>query len=87
MYRDPLSGEVEVKYSSMIVALIFSLFGTAYAAQDEQVYSEAESDDRAACIEAAIADEVEEGDQFDKYIESCLQEKIAQKEKAKASNG
>jgi hypothetical protein len=79
---------LEVKYSSIIVALIFSLFGTAYAAQqDEQVYNEADADDRAACIEAAIADEVEEGDQFNKYVESCFEEKVAQREKAKQNNG
>ena len=70
-----------MKYSSIIAALIFSLFGTAYAAQDEQAISEAESDDQVACVEAAIAEEVEEGEQYEKFIENCMLERVAKREK------
>jgi hypothetical protein len=62
-----------MKYSSLVVALIISLFGVAHAEQHEQAGMESASNDyRVTCIEAAIAEEVEEGEQFDKYVAECV---------------
>jgi hypothetical protein len=63
-----------MKYSCTLVALIFSLFSIVHAEQHEQTGMEesAADDYRATCIEAAIADEVEKGEQFDKYIAECV---------------
>jgi hypothetical protein len=70
-----------MKYSTMIVALIFGLVGNAYAMQYDTAESELDIDDRVACIESAIAEEVEDGSQFDQYVEACFQDKLAQKKK------
>ena len=76
-----------MKYSSFIGAVLASLFGIAQAGQDGQARYAAESDDRVACIEAAIADDVEEKDLFDKFVEACVQEKVAQRQKLKQDKG
>lgn len=83
--RDRLSGEVEVKYAIIVPALVFGLLGIANAAGNDQADSDAEI--RASCVEAAIAGEVEKGDQFDKSVESCVQEAIAQREKEAQKKG
>lgn len=72
-----------MKYSSLVLGLVLGLSGVVYAGQDEQGQYEADtaSDDRVTCIEAAIADEVEEGEQFDSFVEDCVQEKMAQRQK------
>jgi hypothetical protein len=74
----------EMKYSSIVSGMILGLSGVVYAAQDDegQYDADAASDDRVACIEVAIADEVEEGEQFDKFVEDCVQERIAQRQKS-----
>jgi len=62
-----------MKYSSTLVALIIGLLSVAHAEQHEQAGMESAADDyRATCIEAAVADEVEKGEQFDKYIAECV---------------
>ena len=71
-----------MKYSSLIVALIFSLAGNAYATEYDPAESESDVDDRVACIESAITEEVEDGYQFDQYVQTCFQEKLAQKKKS-----
>ena len=71
-----------MKYNIFVAALVLSLFGAAQAAQEEQAVSDADSDIRATCIETAVADEVEEGEQFDKFVEECVQEAIALREKS-----
>lgn len=87
-----------MKYSSLILALAISQYGLAEASDDDANTYESEpvimeesmidddSDDRIACIEAAIADEVEEGSQFDQFVDSCVQEKVAQKQKTRLNN-
>ena len=75
-------------YQSSIAALILGLAGNTYALQYDPVESESDTDDRVACIEAAIAEEVEDGDQFDQYVDTCFKEKVAQKNKsAKQKSG
>jgi hypothetical protein len=71
-----------MKYSTMIVALIFGLAGNAHATQYDPAESESDTDDRVACIESAIVEEVEDGSQFDQYVEACFQDKLAQKKKS-----
>lgn len=78
-----------MKYSSFILGLVLSLSGVVYAAQDDEPRYDADtlSDDRVACIEVAIADEVEEGEQFDKFVENCVQEHVAQTQKSRQDKG
>ena len=77
-----------MKYSNLVVALIFSLFGIAHAEQQEQAGMESATDDyRVTCIEEAIADEVEEGEQFDKYVAECVAAMEAGTEKPKGEGG
>ena len=76
-----------MKYYIFVAALVLGLFGVAQAAQDDQAGSDADSDIRATCIESAVADEVEAGDQFDKFVEDCVQESIAQREKSGQDKG
>jgi hypothetical protein len=61
-------------YRNLIVALVLGLAGNTYAGQQEAA-DDASDDDRVACIQEAIAEEIEEGEQYDKYVESCYQEK------------
>ena len=70
-----------MKHRSLIVAMILGLAGNAFASDNDSAAGEADNDDRVACIEAAIADEIEEGDQFDQYVESCFEDKVAQRNK------
>lgn len=74
-----------MKYSSIVPGMILGLSGVVYAAQDNEPRYDADtlSDDRVACIEVAIADEVEEGEQFDKFVEDCVQEHVAQRQKSR----
>ena len=77
-----------MKYSSPVVALIFSLFGVAHAEQHEQAGMESASDDyRITCIEEAIAEEVEEGEQFDKFVAECVAAMEAGTEMPKGEGG
>lgn len=71
-----------MKYQSLIAALMLGLAGNTYATQYDPAENESDADDRVACIEAAIAEEVEDGNQFDQYVDACFQEKVAQKNKA-----
>jgi hypothetical protein len=70
-----------VKYRSLIVAIILGLAGNTFAFASDSAADEADNDDRVACIEAAIADEVEKGDQFDQYVKDCFEDKVAQRPK------
>jgi hypothetical protein len=80
-----------MKYTSLIPALALGLFGTAHAAQDDdamqepayEVTDETQSDDRVACIEDAITNDIEDGDQFDLFVEECVKDKVAQRQKAR----
>jgi hypothetical protein len=63
-----------VKYQSLIAALILGLAGTASATQYDPAESESDTDDRVACIEAAIAGEVEDGNQFNQYVDACFRD-------------
>jgi hypothetical protein len=78
-----------MKYSSIVPGMILGLSGVVYAAQDDEPRFDVDtlSDDRVACIEAAIADEVEEGEQFDKFVENCVQEHVAQTQKSRQDKG
>lgn len=63
-----------MKYYSLIIALLFALAGNSFAAEHEAAAADSESDIRAACVEAAVTEDVEEGEQFDQYVETCVQE-------------
>ena len=77
-----------MKYQSLIAVLILGLAGNAFGTQYDPAESEADTDDRVACIESAIAEEVEDGNQFDQYVDACFQEKVAQRNKsAKQKSG
>ena len=65
-------------YRNLIVVLVLGLAGNVYAGQQEAAGNESD-DDRVACIEEAIAEEVEEGEQYDNYVETCYQEKAKQR--------
>jgi hypothetical protein len=69
---------MNMMYRSLIVVLLLGLAGNVYAEQHEDAASESD-DDRVACIEEAIAEEIEAGEQYDKYVEACYQEKLKQK--------
>jgi PHP family Zn ribbon phosphoesterase len=69
-----------MKYTSYILALELSLFGTAHASQDDDAMYESAydasdetlSDKRIACIEHAIANDIEKEDQIDLFAEECV---------------
>lgn len=65
-------------YRNLIAVLVLGLAGNAYAGQQDATANESD-DDRIACIEEAIAEEVEEGEQYDSFIETCTQEKAKQR--------
>ncbi len=65
-------------YRSLIVVLLLGLAGNVYAGQHEDAASESD-DDRIACMEEAIAGEIEAGEQYDNYVETCYQEKLKQR--------
>ncbi|MDH5515144.1 MAG: hypothetical protein OEY45_08295 [Gammaproteobacteria bacterium] len=67
-----------MKYRSLIVVLLLGLAGNVYAEQHEDAASESD-DDRIACIEAAIAEEIDAGEPYDNYVEACYQEKLKQR--------
>jgi hypothetical protein len=76
-----------MKFGSLVFALLFSLTGIAQAAQEDDAVNEADSDDKVACIEAAIADDIEEGEQFDQFVQECLADRVAEKQKARSDKG
>ena len=68
-----------MNYRILVVAMVLGLGGNSYASDDYTDTSEAESDDHVACIEAAIADDIEETSLFDQYVEDCYKDKVAQR--------
>jgi hypothetical protein len=65
-------------YRNLIAVLVLSLAGNVYAGQHEAAENESD-DDRVACIEEAVAEEIEAGEQYDNYVETCYQEKTKQR--------
>ena len=69
-----------MNYRIIMSAVILGLAGITIAFADGMAINEEDSDDRVACIEEAISEEVEEGKTYDDFVESCYQEKIAQRQ-------
>ena len=65
-------------YRNLVIVLALSLAGNVYAEQQEAAGNESD-DDRVACIEEAIAEEIEAGEPYDSFIESCYEEKVKQR--------
>jgi len=68
-------------YRILIVAMILGLGGNSYAGEHTMAASETDSDVRVECIEAGIAEEFEDENLQDQFVETCYQEKMAEKAK------
>ncbi len=75
-----------MKYSSIILASLLALAGTAQATEDNQLTEDEVADIRVECITNGIADELD-GDQMEAFVEQCFKDGVAARTKSKQTQG
>ena len=75
-----------MQYHSLVFASALALSGLASAGQDTTASSEQQADDKVECIEAALSEELD-GDQKNAFVQQCMLEKTAKRNKANDRNG
>ena len=75
-----------MKYSTILLASMIALAGTALATENGQLTEDEITDIRVECISNGIADELEQ-DQMQAFVEQCVQDGVAARVRFKQAQG